>query len=64
MQTKVHSVLEGTANIILGSGVGYAANVYVGLSAHTSLVLTVVLTIISFIRGYIVRRIFNWWSDR
>lgn len=63
MQTRRQSVLEGVVNTALGFGFGYAGNRYVGLSAHTSMWLTVILTIISFARGYVVRRVFNWMNQ-
>jgi|GEM_PF-3010059 len=64
MQTRLQSLTEVTVSTVLGAGIGWYANMAVGLSPKTSFWLTVVLTAVSFIRSFIVRRVFNWWSTR
>jgi len=63
-QTRTQSAVEGAVNTVLGFAVACAGNVYFGLPVRASFTLTVVLTVISFIRGYIVRRVFAWWDHR
>lgn len=62
MQTARRSLAESTVNVVLGLAVGLYANVLVGLSFKTGLAVSIVLTIISFLRGFLVRRLFNRWD--
>ncbi len=71
VQSKYHSVLEQTLNV----GSGFLVSVLVWeyivknlihaevLSVDSSIWITVIFTIVSFIRGYLWRRYFNTFSD-
>ena len=66
MQSKRHSLLEQVVNIGGGMLLGIfvvqpiALGIYdITISLETSIGLAVIFTTVSFIRGYMVRRIFN-----
>ena len=59
MQTARRSFAESLVNVVLGLAVGLYANVLVGLTWKTGVVLSGVLTVVSFLRGFLVRRLFN-----
>lgn len=76
MQSKKHSIIEATVNVLSGMIIAfiisqlfheYQAEVqkYIwsgfewNITAGSNVVMTVVLTIVSVIRGYIWRRYFN-----
>jgi hypothetical protein len=66
MQSKYMSLLEATVGQIIGFLIGWATNYLVlplfgfAVSFTSSFWLTVVFAIISFIRSYLIRRMFNW----
>ena len=62
MQTARRSFAESLVNVVLGLAVGLYANVLVGLTWKTGVVLSSVLTVVSFLRGFLVRRLFNRWD--
>ena len=59
------TALEAIANIVIGIGVAYAATWYallylgITITRDQNLQLTVIMTVVSFIRQYGVRRIFE-----
>ncbi len=71
MQSKYHSFLEQTLNV----GSGFLISVLVWeyvvknlihsgvLSVDSSIWITVIFTVVSFVRGYLWRRYFNGLSD-
>lgn len=65
MQTKKQSLVESLTNTAIGFGVSYVSTFLifpmVGLntSAKTNLVITCYFTVISIVRGYVIRRWFN-----
>jgi hypothetical protein len=65
MQNKRHSLLESALNIFSGSFIAYSltqAGSWAGLwsiSPGGNLLLTSVLTVVSLLRSYLWRRIFN-----
>lgn len=65
MQTKKQSLIESLTNTVIGFVISYASTFailpLVGLktSAGTNLLITVYFTVISIIRGYVIRRWFN-----
>ena len=65
-QSRLGSAVEAWANIAIGFGVAFLANMVVlpafgfHISAHQNFVITCVFTVISFIRSYFVRRLFNY----
>lgn len=64
-QSRLDSVTESCINILVGFGVAYLANMAVLTSfgyhiSHTeNFHITCVMTVISFIRSYLLRRLFN-----
>lgn len=65
MQSKSRSMKEALASTVIGFGINYIANIVV-LNAFTlpvgpvkALHISVVFTVISVVRGYLVRRYFN-----
>lgn len=65
MQSKLQSVLESCANIAVGFLVSYMSTFLIfplmGFESNYSknLIITIFFTVVSFIRSYIIRRIFN-----
>ena len=68
MQTKKHSAIESLANIAVGIGIAFGTQVVVfpwfGLHATlaANLGITAIFTVVSFVRSYTLRRVFNWIS--
>lgn len=66
MQSKTMSALETLASTAIGYSVATAANFYIlplfgyPVSLKDASMIGVIFTIISLIRGYIVRRLFTW----
>ncbi len=64
-QTKLQSFLEANVSTAIGFGISWALTPFVmaafgySVGAGTALGITVVYTVISIVRGYLVRRIFN-----
>ena len=65
MQTKKHSLIEACSNTAIGFVISYASTfiifpiVGIASSSTKNLVITLFFTVISIIRGYLVRRFFN-----
>jgi hypothetical protein len=65
MQTKTHSLIESLTNIAVGAGVSLGSQylifpifgISVGFSDH--LAITGYFTVVSIIRSYCLRRLFN-----
>jgi hypothetical protein len=70
MQRHWHSVLEAIANTMVGFGVAMLSVAYlfplagVHLDTGQNFNCTVIMTVISFARSYVVRRVFNYWNIR
>lgn len=66
LQTRKGSMFEVCFNLFFGVGTGWLTNMIVlplfgfQVSKTDSLSIVLIFTTISFIRGYFVRRIFNW----
>lgn len=66
MQRRLHSFIEACLNTATGFGISVLAGVFVyPLYGVTFTVvqltgITAIFTIISILRGYMVRRVFNW----
>jgi hypothetical protein len=64
-QTRFGSFIEATANILVGFGVSYAANIIVlpafgyEVTVKDAFGISIVFTAISLARSYIIRRWFN-----
>jgi len=69
-QRRLHSLIEAVLNTMFGFGISVAVGYYVyplfGWNASLTDVstLTAIFTGLSILRGYIVRRIFNWAHER
>ena len=69
MQSKGHSALEAVCNVIVGYGVAVAATQAIlplfGYPVRFSdnLAISGFFTVISLVRSYALRRLFNWWDS-
>ena len=65
-QTKLGSMIESVMNIVVGFGVAVVTNIVVlpwfgfPCSLKASLGIGAVFTVVSFVRSYVLRRVFNW----
>ena len=70
MQKKKHSLLEACISTMIGFVVAFTANLIILpiFGFHPSFVqnlwLTVFYTVVSVVRSYYVRRLFNWLHAR
>lgn len=70
-QRRLHSLGEAVFNNFVSFGVAYAINLAVLpvfrrtlTDAQAAFWLTFLFTIVSLIRQYFIRRLFNWWHHR
>jgi len=65
MQTKKQSVIESLTNIIVGLLTSFLIQLIIypflniPVSINQNIIITIVFFIVSFIRGYLIRRYFN-----
>jgi len=65
MQTKFHSLLESIVNVLIGYGVAVASQALIfplfgiHIPLSDNLLLGLFFTIVSIVRSYVLRRIFN-----
>ena len=65
MQTRTGSIIESCANVAVGFGINFTANMLIfplfgfHISAGANFLMGVLYTFISIIRSYCLRRIFN-----
>ena len=65
MQTRLQSLLEAFANILIGMGVAFAGQLLVfpalGIAVRLdqNVAITIAFTAISLVRQYVLRRLFN-----
>lgn len=65
-QTKLGSMIESTMNILVGFTVAVITNMVVlpwfgfPCSLSSSLGIGAIFTVVSFVRSYFLRRVFNW----
>lgn len=65
MQTKMGSFIEAWANIFIGFGINFGANMIVlpwfgfDVTASVAFGIGLVFTAISLVRSYVLRRVFN-----
>lgn len=70
MQSRRRSIYEAGVNIAVGLGLSVVLNFsvlrYQGLSVTWAGMgwLAIIMTIVSFMRQYALRRFFNWWDHR
>lgn len=66
MQKRIHSMMETVLSTLIGYGVAVATQILVfplfdiHVSLETNLAIGYLFTLVSIIRGYAVRRLFNW----
>lgn len=69
-QSKLESVIEQVTNQLVGNIVSWCLNYFMlpllGMpqSVKTATIITLIFSISSFIRGYMLRRFFNWLENR
>lgn len=65
MQTRLGSFVEAWINIFVGAGLAFAANILwsewwgIKISHSQNFKIVVLMTVISFVRSYLLRRFFN-----
>lgn len=68
-QSRTHSMIESWANVAIGCGVSFVANIAVlplfgfRVTAGDALGIGLIFTCISLVRSYLVRRLFNRWHS-
>lgn len=66
MQSRLGSFLESLANVVLGYGVAVGAQLAIfpwfniRVSVQDNLVIGLAFTLVSLVRSYLLRRLFNW----
>ena len=69
-QSRLHSAIESITNVVVGYGVAVGTQVAVfplfGLTAtlRQNMAMGAVFTIVSLVRSYLLRRVFNHFSRR
>jgi uncharacterized membrane protein len=64
-QSKKHSALESTTNVVVGLIISILTQMAlfpilgIPVSTEQNIIITAVFFVLSFVRGYIIRRIFN-----
>lgn len=65
MQTKRHSAIESLTNIVVGLITSFIIQLLIypilniEVSISENVIITIVFFLVSFIRGYFIRRVFN-----
>ena len=65
MQTKTGSFIEAIANVVIGFGINFTANMIIlpmfgfHISMGANFILGLLYTLISIVRSYCLRRVFN-----
>ena len=70
MQSKRHSFIETSAQIAIGAGIAWLANIYIlplwfdgiAISTGTAAEISVFYIALSMARSYVIRRIGNRWT--
>lgn len=69
-QSRRASVIEAVVNVLIGYWVAVAAQAAIfplfGFSASTSqhMAIAGLFTVVSLVRSYLLRRVFNWFTRR
>jgi hypothetical protein len=64
-QSRLHSFIEAWANVVIGFGINFSANLVVlplfgfNVGAAQAFGIGVIFTVISLLRSYVIRRWFN-----
>jgi hypothetical protein len=70
MQSKKMSAVESVANIAVGAGIALATQVVVfplfgmDVPMGDNLAICAIFTVVSFVRSYVLRRVFNKWRTK
>ena len=65
MQTKKQSIIESLTNIVVGLITSFLIQLVIypildiPVTLNQNVIITIVFFVVSFVRGYIIRRIFN-----
>ena len=65
MQSKKHSTIESLTNTIVGLLTSFAIQLVIypllsiPVTLNQNIIITIVFFVVSFLRGYIIRRVFN-----
>jgi len=66
-QSRAHSFLEACVNIAIGFGVALGAQLVIfpwfgiHIPFEQDLAIGGLFTVVSLVRSYLIRRLFNWW---
>ena len=66
MQTRLQSLIESLSNIAVGFGVALLTQIIVfpwfgiDIRFHENLGISVIFTVVSIVRSYLIRRFYNW----
>ena len=69
-QSRKHSMYEAIINVVVGFSINFLLNMLVfplfgwHISIAENLALGVIYTIVSIVRSYTLRRVFNRWHHR
>jgi len=70
MQSRLHSLLEAGVNTLLGYGIALGAQLIVfplfgvHIPMSSNIAIGIIFTLVSLVRSYCLRRLFNWWHTR
>lgn len=65
MQSKKHSIIESLTNTFTGMAVSFLIQIFIypimgiPVKLHQNIIITIVFTVASILRGYIIRRLFT-----
>lgn len=68
-QTRTHSMLESVTNVAVGYGIAVCTQAVVfplfgvHVAATDHLMIAALFTVVSLVRSYVLRRIFNRWAS-
>ena len=69
MQTRLQSFIESFINVAIGYGVALISQILVfplfgiNIPMESNLLIGAIFTVISIVRSYVVRRVFNRWHS-
>lgn len=69
-QSRTHSMLEALINVVVGYGIALAAQMMIfplfgiHISLQDNIVIGLLFTVVSIVRSYALRRLFNRWHRR
>jgi len=64
MQPDSHSHAEAVTNVVVGAFVSWVLTLIIfGVSAKFAAAVTLVFAVASYVRSYLIRRMFNWLNS-